>query len=524
MIANIDPQEMLAAAGNRLYLDYFSGAGTALDFFAHSPLSFSAALDARRGYDYPRGEASRSLAEYNTRLGSHRRALANIDALGASSTFCVITGQQAGFLGGPAYTAYKIITTIRLAAYLEERLGARFVPVFWLATEDHDFGEINHAHYYKGDGEIGRVRFFWEHEGRPIADLPVSEDVKRAYAEYLANARPGPYLPQVEEWFAPRSGESFAEWQARTWSQLFSERGLVILEPRVLCPLAKEFFRFALKHGDEIRRRLVGVSRRLAASGYVPALTSPQAGQLYTSDPTGRRVRVKDAQKHLVEAGVQAGRYSTDAALRPLFADAMLPVAVSVLGPGETAYHAMLKPLYDLFGVPQPLLFPRKSYTIVTRHEDERIAHYRTSVRAILTEQLDVDATFRSLMPVSELERFSTARRGMEAALTPLRPYLESIDPSLGKTWVQTLANSTRSLDKLKRRAQRARMGRLGFSRGELRALCNVLLPRGRLQERVFPLPHFINRHGTGFIDTIFSAGNLDEFTHHIVTLEDGRA
>ena len=153
MIEKIDPQALPAISDNQLYLDYVSGKGAATRFFAHAPLDFAAALESRRGYPYPRQEIVYRLAQYNAGLGAHAHALQNVDALLDSTTFCVITGQQAGFLGGPAYTVYKIVTAIRLAEYLQENLQARFVPRVWLATEDHDFQEINHAYFAKGDGQ-----------------------------------------------------------------------------------------------------------------------------------------------------------------------------------------------------------------------------------------------------------------------------------------------------------------------------------------------------------------------------------
>ena len=126
-----------------------------------------ARLRTKGQYAYPRQAVSRRLAEYNAGLGADARAGANIEALADPDTYCVITGQQAGFMGGPAYTAYKIITAIRLAEHLAKTWGTRVVPVFWLASEDHDFEEINHTYLIKRDGEIGRVRFSWRQQGRP---------------------------------------------------------------------------------------------------------------------------------------------------------------------------------------------------------------------------------------------------------------------------------------------------------------------------------------------------------------------
>jgi bacillithiol biosynthesis cysteine-adding enzyme BshC len=524
VIVAIDPHKLPLMAGNRLYLDYISGATQAQQFFTHAPRDFAAALAGRRGYEYPREQVAGLLAAYNRDLGAHPRALDNIESLRDPGTFCVISGQQAGFMGGPVYTAYKIATTIRLAARLQEQFGQPFIPLFWLATEDHDFNEINHTYFVKEDGEIGRIKFDWDQVGHPVSHLVVDAQVERAYVDYLEQAISGPHAGLIGDWFAPRSGENFGYWQARTWSRLFSDRGLVIVEPRVLRPAGGEFMRFSLEHAAEIRSRLDDVAAQLLACGYSPALDSPQVGELYTFDAQGVRVRVGAVQTSLDHVLDHPQAYSTDAALRPLFADALLPIVVSILGPGETAYQAMLRPLYDLFGLPQPLILPRQSYTVASARDAERLAQYRVRVEEVLTGQLDDDTIFGGLVPDSEKELFVAARQSIERGMEPLRPYLEGIDPSLGRTWEQTVVNVTRGLDKLEERSLKARLSQLGFSKGELRSLVNALLPRGRFQERILPLPHFVSRYGPDFIEQILRAGQLDQFAHCVIVMEDGHA
>ena len=520
MIASMDPHELPSTAGNRLYLDYISGQGRVAQFYTYPPHAFAEALADQSAHVYPREDVARRLAEYNKQLGAPSAALASIEALGRPGTLCVVTGQQAGFLGGPVYTAFKIITAIRLAGYLAGAFGIPVVPVFWLASEDHDLYEINHAYMVKRDGEIGRVRFRWRDQGRPISDLPITGDVRRAYEGYWERVVPTGYTDQIRELFSYRVDESFCGWQARVWSSLFSAWGLVVVEPRVLRAAAPGFFRFALQNAQDIRHRLDGVAQRLAAARYVPALTSEQAGFLYTFDAAGQRVRVQDPYACIADAASYPERYSTDAALRPLFADAVLPVVASVLGPGEMAYQAMLKPLYELFELGQPLLYPRQSYTIVARREADRLATYHASLRDVLTEQLDLDVVLDNLVPARERALFDAARCGIEQALEPLLPYVEDIEPGLTRTWAQTVAHSTRSLAKLEQHAVKARTRQLGFSKGELRRLQNALLPRGRPQERVLPLAHFMNRHGPGFIEAMFEVGELGDFGHHVVTME----
>jgi len=524
MIAHVAWRDLPLVADNRLYLDYISGIERVASFFTHAPSDFSASLAARCAYPYPRDDVADRLAEYNAQFGASPAVFTNIEALRQPAAFCVTAGQQVGFLGGPMYTAYKIITTIRLAIHLTETLRVTVVPIFWLATEDHDFNEINHAYYPKADGEVGQVKFAWDQQGRPVADLPVSDRVTQAYRDYFEHLPSSPHLAQVREQFAYRGDKDYCTWHARIWSQLFSEYGLVIAEPTTLRPPAGKLFRSALQHRDEIGSRLAGVSQRLNAAGYEPSLSADTAGQMYTIDGEGHRIRVTEPLQHLETALEHPERYSTDAALRPPFADAMLPTLASVLGPGEIAYQAMLRPLYDLFRIPQPLLFPRKSYTIMARRESDRLGRYQMSATTILTKGLNTGAVLHHLVPPSETALFDEARLKVEAALTPLRSHLEEMDPNLGKTWMQTLNNSMRSIDKLESRATKVLMSKLGLSKGELQALRNVVLPRGRLQERVFPLPYFLSRHGPHFMDKLFSAGELDDFTHHILTIGDDDA
>jgi bacillithiol biosynthesis cysteine-adding enzyme BshC len=516
-LLTLDLGDLPAATGSQLYWDYITGVDGALEFYSLRPVDFDGALASRRQHEYPRLAVSRRLAEYNARLGADARARSNIEALAEQDTWCVITGQQAGFLGGPAYTAYKIITALRLADHLSESWDARVVPVFWVASEDHDFDEINHTYLIKSDGEIGRVRFAWKEQGRPVSDLRIGDEVKRAFDDYWRLAAPAPFAAQSREVFSFRAGEAFSTWQARFWSQLFSSRGLVVVEPQVVRPAIPEFFVSALEWAPQIRSRLQGVTRRLQQAGYEAAIISEDAGLLYTFDPDGMRVRVHDPGAHLDAAAANPVRYSTDAALRPLLADAALPVVASVLGPGEIAYQGMLKPLYELYGLPQPLLYPRHSYTIVSHSETDRLGAYNTSTADVLAGRLDPAETLAHLLPKAERKIFVSARDGVEDALLPLRSYLEGIDPSLTRTWSQTVRRSVESLAKLEQRAVRARVGQLGFSKLELRQIQNLLLPRGRLQERVLPFAHFYSRHGPELVDFMCSAGQLGDFRHHVI-------
>ncbi|MHB0875668.1 MAG: bacillithiol biosynthesis cysteine-adding enzyme BshC [Anaerolineae bacterium] len=521
MIDSIPWAELPAMSGSRLYLDYIAGRAPATGYFPGGPTDFDAALSRRRHFPYPRVALANLLAEYNASIGADPAAIAAAHSLADGGTFCVIGGQQAEFLGGPVFTAYKIVSTIRLARHLSATLGVPVVPMFWLASDDHDFGEIGHVQFLQSDGEVGRVRFTWEGQGRAIADMPISDTVLAARDTYMAQIAAMPHAAAVAATYAPEPGDDYCRWHARVWSRLFSPEGLVVVEPRALRPLCGGFYAAALRSSADIAERLHHTADDLAADGYAALLTSEQAGRLFTFAEDGRRVRLEGSQASPEDAEAHPERYSADAALRPILADSLLPVLANVLGAGEVAYHAMLKPLYALFGVPQPVLFPRKHYTVVSAAQSQALRRYGVAAPDVLAERLDVDAVFSRLAPAGERALFQCAREQVEAALLPLQPYLSDVDPGLSRTWEGTLSNAQRALDKLEERALKARLAQLGFSRMELQTLRNALLPRGRLQERVLPLPHFLARHGTRFLDVLYTAGALDEFAHHVITLSD---
>ncbi len=523
MIETIAWPDLPFLSGNRLFLDYIRGVPEARSFYTHGPTDYYAALEARRAHAYPRQGAAELLAEYNARLGASPQTRAHIEALRAPDTYAVVGGQQAGLLGGPVYTTYKILSTIRLAHLLEQTLGVRVVPIYWLASEDHDFGEINHAQYVRADGEIGRVSFDWDEKGRPISDLPMTDTVRDALEEYWRATEREPYARETRELFAPAT-DRYCDWLAAFWLRLFSQDGLILVEPHVLRPLAGELFRAMLQGHAGIQERIQAVASRLEKAGYAPLLSPESAGLLYTFDEQRRRVRIQEPEAVASDAARHPEAYSTDAALRPLFADATLPTLASTLGAGELAYQGMLLSLYELFGVPQPLLVPRKSYTIVASNERERLAAYGLTPYQMLAQELEWDAILRQRMPPEDLARFEAARTQVAEALAPLRPYLEELDPSLGRTWEQALNTALRNIDKLEERAINAALGRAGYSRRELQSLRNILQPRGRLQERELPLSHFMQRHGLGFLDALREAGDLETFAHDVVTLEDEHA
>jgi len=347
MIERIAPR--LLHPESRFFLDYIGGEQSALRAFEYAPNALTAAAEARRSFRFPREELAARLRDYNAKLTNSSLVHASIEALADPTTLCVIGGQQAGFLGGPLFTVYKVVSVLRAAAWLSDRLKARTVPIFWLASEDHDFTEINRARFLNASGDLQTISFEWEGRGRPIEHLPITSQVRTAMDDALALFSEN--RTTARDLFLPDASDDYAAWHARIWSRLFADSGLVLVEPRTVRAMAGPFFSRALAAAEEITSSLSERVAELRQAGYAAPIDPERAGGLFTFAEGGRRVRIDVPSDHVDLAAGSPEAYSPDALLRPLLVDSLFPTAVNVLGPSEIAYHSLLRPLYRLLGI-----------------------------------------------------------------------------------------------------------------------------------------------------------------------------
>lgn len=500
-----------------LLRDLAEGSQAALRFFSVPPrLPYAAAAQAEGAL--PVGVAQ-SILFYQQHLEGDTQSQENAAALVAGNATCILTGQQAGLLGGPVYTAYKIATAIRLARQESERSGRRCVPVFWLASEDHDLVEANHTFGTKSDGEIGRVSFRCGRDGRELSALPVDDQVTDSVERYFATLLPGGDQNRARAPYAIDGEETFATWVARSWMRLFAGTGLVIVEPALLRPACGELFQRALQQRVAISEALSFVASELRVAGYRATLDPKTAGIPFRISPDGIRTRVAEGADLASEGVIDPTALSTDAALRPVFADALLPNLAHVVGTGELAYHAMLKPLYGLFGVAQPPVLPRRSLTFITEEEAETLSRYGLTTEEALAGEVNPPTVTDRILEDGETAEFTRVAAQIRSAFQPLADSVSAVDPALLHAWQRSRDHALHSLERLRVLTGRALLARRGYSRAVLHRLFNQILPRGRPQERVFPVTYFLSRFGAPFLKACLIDEPVAPFTHEVVTL-----
>jgi len=370
---------------NNFFLDYISEKSEALKFFSHTPRQIKEAIALRK--DVSRKELSEIIFEYNRAAGAPGPALKNAERLREKNVFTVISGQQAGFLGGPSYTAYKIATTVNIAKKLNmEFPDCYFVPLFWLASEDHDFYEINHVSFIKEDGEPGMLKFGWEGKGQSIYDLFVTDEIVEHIDTYLKVLSPGHLSDRISGIITPQKGEKYTSWIARIFTSLFGSEGLVIIEPQFLRPLAGRINFDIIENYHRLREILEETNKKLEEDGYTPSISSENL-DFFTYDEKGRRIKIKSPYDYRKTAKENPEFLSPGALLRPLWADSILPSTVSVVGPGELCYHGQLKDLYGFLDISQPVIIPRQSYTFASSRETEFMRKYGIGPEEIFTHK-----------------------------------------------------------------------------------------------------------------------------------------
>ena len=506
-----------------LFVDYLAGRANRL--FSHPAGALSSALFVRDGWEVPRASVVGAMRSHMQSLQAPRQSLDAVEKLGGAGCMCVTTGQQVGLLGGPVYTLYKALTAIRLARRVETELHRPCVPVFWLASEDHDLAEINHAHLQLGNGETRRVQFPWAGQGHSISDLPWTAEVDLAVAEFWRAFPSGSFVGDAKELFAPSGDEpagagAFVRVFARALLELLGDQGLVVTEPRLLRPLAQPFQRAALAKAGEIRAALGRASDAVQQAGYRPALDSDRAGTMFRYVDGVRRRMTAEECAEAARNPPPPEELSTDAALRPVFADWVLPTVATVLGPGEVAYHAMLAPVYEVLEVPQPLVSGRQGCTVLPADAQEVLARYRLGAPELLSRQFQAKRAAVAAASTEQRAPFTAAAAVAGGALDPLRELAVQADPSLARTWERAVARVVAAVKRLEERTVRAQLSGGDAAEGKLRYLANVAWPRGSLQERVMPIAHFIALYGRRFVAEVAAAfDDGDESTHAVLAL-----
>ncbi len=431
----------------------------------------------------------------------------------------ILTGQQVGLLGGPLYTPFKAATAIARARQATAG-GNPHVAVFWLATEDHDFAEINHLVfpsrkelkklvYAKAPANPVRV-------GGVVLDESIEPLLEQAW-ELLGASEAMDALAA-----AYRPGRTFGEAFGEFYRKAFAAQGLLVVDAagREVHRLGAPVLQAAIERADELHTALLERNKALEAAGYhAQVAVTPQSSLLFLIDErSGARMALKRTAPSAAEPrGMwQAGRdkfttadllgvlsaeperISPAALLRPVFQDFLLGTSLIVGGPAEIAYFAQSAVLYERILGRTTAAEPRLSATLIEAAIGELLRKHELGLERVFKESADSLAQLLAAraMPVEGKRKLAVAGTALDVELSSLIEYMKAMDAGLGGS-AETSARKMRyQMNRLRRIAANFEMQREGSLRRHAEAIERALNPGGVLQERVHGAAYYFARYG----------------------------
>jgi bacillithiol biosynthesis cysteine-adding enzyme BshC len=525
----------------RLFADFLSDPAKLQRFYPRSPFFtewFKEEASAIR-YDANRRErVSEILQRQNQSWETSPKTLENIARLRAGAS-ALVTGQQVGLFGGPMFSIFKALTAIKLAN-LATQSGVDCVPVFWLATEDHDLAEVDHVSIPGPDGSLrSLVATTAARPDAPVGTITFGEEIDalvNTSAELLGDSET---IDTLRRCYRP--GETYGSAFARLFAHLFADWGVILLDASdpELHRISEPIYRAAIERSAELDESVIARGRALEAAGYHQQVkVTPSSALLFTLQdgarvPVHRRANgvagdsefaIRDekvSQAELLNRITSAPqKFSANVLLRPVVQDYLLPTLAYSGGSAEVAYFAQAAVVYEaLLGRITPVI-PRFSATIVDSKPASLLDRYGLSLVDLfhgpdrLRELLAARA-----MSTERQSAFESAEASLKHSLGKIRTALEAVDKTLLDATDNAASKMQHQLESLRARAARAELRQTEILTRHAELLSNALYPHKTLQERELPGIYFLSRHGRELLRGLYDSIHADCLDHQVITL-----
>jgi bacillithiol biosynthesis cysteine-adding enzyme BshC len=518
----------------KLFLDFLERFERVKTFYAHPP-TFQAVKGAARKVDYPperRAEVSNLLQKQNAAFGAGTETQANLERL-ANGAVAVVSGQQVGLFSGPAYSIYKALTAAQLAEELT-RGGIPAVPVFWMATEDHDLDEVRHSTWFE-NGKLIRFELpVSEEAGRPVGRItlgPQAAAFAQETAELLTNQGSELLAQHLIESYGAE--ETYGSAFGKLFTRLFAQQGLILMDPldpgmdKVATPL----YQHALAERDALNEKLLERGKELDRAGYAAQVkvTSRSTLLFYTGDGTrqvisangdkflaGEKTWRREELAHLTHQAPE--KFSPNALFRPVVQDYLLPTAGYIAGPAEISYFAQSEVVYRHLLGRMPALLPRSGFTLVDAKAAKLLRRYKLTAEDVWTGSQGLRHRMEgAASPKTLSKNFERSEKQFAKMLGQLGKQIEKLDPTLKGTVERAKSRIEFHLEKLRRKAGRAQDQKTGLLSAHEQYLESLLYPHKGLQSRELCLLPFLARWGADGLSELQKLSSSKKIGHHFL-------
>jgi bacillithiol synthase len=509
------------------------------DIFGASPRQMTEHLKRGRTRNHARREeVAAVLRRSHARLGASAATLENLDRLAQPTTFVVIGGQQPSLLTGPLYTVYKAISIIKLAEELRRQFPYEFVPLFWNASDDHDWAEVDHAHLIDGAGHLQRLEYPLEPQfaGWSVGEIPLGHGalaVIRRLSEVLAGQG---FAGAVEALLLETAevSSTFGEWFSRLMLSLFHRHGLIMVEPglpelkRLAVPLFEQALeaplvpsQLANETGDTLEER--GYQRQLHKDPTLCSFFLRENGRREAVHYSRGAFRIgshtysKAELKTILQDSPE--RFSPNALLRPIMSDFLFPTAAFVGGAGELNYFAQTRRIYEYFDVPMPMPHLRLGCTLIEPATVRILDKYHTPPLTLRDPDGALTEWIRARADIASPALWQGLREQIYRPFNELKLGVRAIDPTLETSLEGTLNYMMFRIGKFEKKLVRHLKKAEHLTATQLRRAAEALFPGHSLQERTLNGMSYLSRYGMDLVDRLVQAMPESYGKHYMVEL-----
>ncbi|HEY0896316.1 MAG TPA: bacillithiol biosynthesis cysteine-adding enzyme BshC [Sphingobacteriaceae bacterium] len=459
----------------------------------------------------------------------HQAVQANLEKLTAANTFTVTTGHQLNIFTGPLYFIYKIVTTIKLAKELKAQFPDKnFVPVYWMATEDHDFAEINHT-------RISGKKITWDETVTGATGRLNPKGLARAVKEYQAVLGVNTFSNELSSLVeAAYAQPSLALATRYLVNELFGEYGLIVTDGDH--PELKSQFSRIIEEDifhQHSYRCIESTNRDLDRAGIKSQVNPREINFFYIRDDLRERIVQENGRYYILNTEQSFSpdelrqeirqfpeRFSPNVVMRPLFQELILPNIAYIGGGAEVIYWLELKSTFDHYQVDFPIVMLRNSALVAAE-----------SLRGRLSRAgLDYQAVFRD--PAQLKKQWVLDNSGLDLRLRPewlelsnifekMKSKAGRIDKTLEPSTEAIMARLNKALDNLEKKMLRAEKRKHEASLNQITAIKDKYFPNGSLQERTENFGAYYAKYGQDFIRGLLDAFQPLEFRFSIIEFEE---
>lgn len=517
---------------SKMLLDYLNADPFLDQFYKYKPSydSFPQIIEDRKKFSVNRVVLCQELLQQHEQyLSVYPAVKNNVEALGSQNTFTVTTGHQLCFAGGPMFFLYKIITTINLAKQLKKNHpDYNFVPVYWMASEDHDFEEISTLNVFN-------KTLKWDQSVKGVTGKIPTSSLPPLIDEVVAMFGESPFASEmkhiIEESYYREL--SLAEATRHFVLSLFGDEGLIVIDADR--KRLKELFLPVLK--DELLNqpsfRLVNKTNDLLGENYKIQVLPRAVNLFYLDDQLRERiVQAPDEHYEIVNTELkfsknimldllahQPERFSPNVVLRPVYQETILPNLAYIGGPGELAYWLQLKSVFDHHGVFYPMLVPRNNALIVSGKQLQKFEALGFTIDDLFKGEVKLTAAYTATLEEGNVN-IDDEVQSINQAFNSIGKKMAVVDQTLTGPISAEQQKLNNSIENLQKKVVAAVKRKHEVSLNQIKSIAQVVTPERTPQERIRNFIPYYLKDGKQFIQSL--KDHLQPFAEKLsVLIED---